>query len=93
MHFPMRHAPTAVLLCAIGALPVLAQEQTSAVDDGGARAATDVTSHSGPTKTLTGKERLGEKWTDEQRIDNCKVPPEKRGPLPRPDTCALPPPS
>ena len=23
---------------------------------------------------LTGKERLGEKWKDEQRIDNCKVP-------------------
>jgi hypothetical protein len=36
---------------------------------------------------LTGKERLGEKWQDEQRIDNCKVPPEKRGAKPRPDTC------
>lgn len=28
---------------------------------------------------LTGKERLGKKWMDEQRIDNCKVPIEKRG--------------
>ena len=28
---------------------------------------------------LTGKERLGPKWTDQQRIDNCKVPPDKRG--------------
>jgi hypothetical protein len=36
---------------------------------------------------LTGKERLGRKWTDEQRIDNCKVPPDKRGTKPRPDTC------
>jgi hypothetical protein len=36
---------------------------------------------------LTGKERLGRKWMDEQRIDNCKVPLEKRGPKPRPDTC------
>ena len=36
----------------------------------------------------TGKERLGEKWQDEQRIDNCKVPPEKRGTRPRPDRCA-----
>ena len=36
---------------------------------------------------LTGKERLGEKWKDEQRLDNCKVPRDKRGPKPRPDTC------
>jgi hypothetical protein len=27
----------------------------------------------------TGKERLGRKWMDEQRIDNCKVPMDKRG--------------
>lgn len=37
---------------------------------------------------LTGKERLGEKWKDEQRIDNCKVPLDKRGTKPRPDGCA-----
>jgi hypothetical protein len=36
---------------------------------------------------LTGKERLGEKWTDDQRTDNCKVPLDKRGPRLRPDTC------
>jgi len=36
---------------------------------------------------LTGKERLGPKWTDEQRVDNCKVPLDKRGTRPRPDTC------
>ncbi|WGD54749.1 hypothetical protein QA641_13040 [Bradyrhizobium sp. CB1650] len=30
-------------------------------------------------KVLTGKERLGPKWTDEQRIDNCNVPADKRG--------------
>ena len=36
---------------------------------------------------LTGKERLGGKWTDEQRIDNCKVPIDKRGSRQRPDTC------
>src|SRR5215831_10438237 len=28
----------------------------------------------------TGKERLGEKWKDEQRFDNCKVPLDKQGP-------------
>ena len=38
-------------------------------------------------KTLTGKERLGRKWTDEQRIDNCHVPIEKRGTKPRDSTC------
>jgi hypothetical protein len=37
-------------------------------------------------KVLTGKERLGPKWTDEQRIDDCNVPVEKRG-RPRPTAC------
>lgn len=37
--------------------------------------------------TRTGKERLGAKWTDEQRLDNCGVPPERRGPKPRPVDC------
>ena len=37
--------------------------------------------------TLTGKERLGKKWNDEQRIDNCNVPVDKRGTKPRPGTC------
>ena len=36
---------------------------------------------------LTGKERLGRKWMDEQRIDNCKVPIDKRGTKPRLDNC------
>jgi hypothetical protein len=36
---------------------------------------------------LTGKERLGKKWMDEQRIDNCKVPIDKRGSKPRPGPC------
>jgi hypothetical protein len=35
----------------------------------------------------TGKERLGGKASDEQRVDNCKVPPDLRGPKPRPDQC------
>jgi hypothetical protein len=37
--------------------------------------------------SLTGKERLGRKWMDEQRIDNCNVPPDKRGNKPRAATC------
>ena len=38
-------------------------------------------------RVLTGKERLGPKWTDEQRIDNCNVPLDRRGTRPRPDAC------
>jgi hypothetical protein len=38
---------------------------------------------------LTGKERLGRKWTDEQRIDNCHVPIDKRGSKPRPSVPVL----
>ena len=37
-------------------------------------------------ETLTGKERLGKKWMDEQRIDNCMVPIDKRGTKSRPST-------
>ena len=37
---------------------------------------------------LTGKERLGSKWMDEQRIDNCKIPPDRRGTKSRPDSCS-----
>jgi hypothetical protein len=44
-----------------------------------------------PRPVLTGKERLGPKWTDEQRIDNCKVPIDKRGTKPRPSACPQPP--
>jgi hypothetical protein len=37
--------------------------------------------------SLTGKERLGRKWMDEQRIDNCNVPIDKRGAKPRSTVC------
>lgn len=37
--------------------------------------------------SLTGKERLGKKWMDEQRIDNCNVPTDRRGSRPRSVTC------
>ncbi len=35
--------------------------------------ASPVSAASSPA-SLTGKERLGRKWMDEQRIDNCNVP-------------------
>lgn len=41
---------------------------------------------SGPL--LTGKERTGRKWMDEQRIDNCNVPIDKRGSKPRSSACS-----
>ncbi|MCA6116373.1 hypothetical protein J6524_15915 [Bradyrhizobium sp. WSM 1738] len=37
--------------------------------------------------SLTGKERMGRKWMDEQRIDNCNVPADKRGSKPRSGDC------
>jgi hypothetical protein len=40
-----------------------------------------------PIPARTGKERLSSKAADEQRVDNCKVPPELRGATARPDTC------
>src|SRR5262249_5762330 len=33
------------------------------------------------------EERLGVKASDEQRIDNCKAPLDRRGPKARPDEC------
>jgi hypothetical protein len=33
----------------------------------------------------TAKERLGGKASDEQHVDNCKVPPDLRGPKPGPE--------
>ncbi|WP_244849667.1 hypothetical protein [Caballeronia sp. SL2Y3] len=59
---------------------VFASTQSSYADDAaGASAASE-------PKTL--KERLGDKASDEQRVDNCKVPPERRGAKARPDACA-----
>ncbi len=40
------------------------------------------------TAAATGKERLGDKASDNQRVNDCRVPPEKRGPSKRPTECA-----
>jgi hypothetical protein len=37
----------------------------------------------------TGKERLSDKPSNEQRVDDCKVPPARRT-RPRPTTCSEP---
>jgi hypothetical protein len=36
-------------------------------------------------ETKTSKERLSDKASDEQRVDNCRVPPTRRGAAARPD--------
>jgi hypothetical protein len=41
----------------------------------------------GSAPVRTGKERLSDKASDEQRVDDCKVPPKRRGPKPRSDAC------
>jgi hypothetical protein len=45
--------------------------------------------HVAPEPARTGKERLGGKASDEQRVDDCKVPLELRGSKPRPDACVV----
>ena len=75
---------------AIGAtafLATLAEGQTDSVREG-AFGPDQVMQPLDDSKPLTGKERLGNKWMDEQRVDNCKVPIDKRGTKPRPDTCS-----
>jgi len=80
--------PRRVLLSTlpIGAAALLAAFAEGQIDPAREPAA-DKAAQSGPSKVLTGKERLGPKWMDEQRVDNCKVPPDKRGAKARPDTC------
>jgi hypothetical protein len=57
----------------VAEVPVRTEEPPSAASEQG--------------KNETLKERLSDKASDQQRVDNCKVPPEKRGPIRRPDSC------
>jgi hypothetical protein len=74
----------AIVLVVTAAGSVLAQQRASDSPTTTAAPPSDAP----PPKVLTGKERLGEKWTDEQRVDNCRVPLDKRGAKPRPDACS-----
>lgn len=49
--------------------------------------ATQRPSEQTPAPAKTGKERPSSKASDDQRVDNCKVPTELRGTTLRPDTC------
>jgi hypothetical protein len=81
---PLRRELLALLIVAAFTSSALAEER---------KADTNLAVPAAQQRTLTGKERLGPKWTDEQRIDNCKVPLDKRGTKPRPSACADAPPS
>jgi hypothetical protein len=74
-----------VFAITVASPPVMAQDQSPHADD---YANTGMVLPSNGPMPRTGKERLSEKWMDEQRIDNCKVPIDKRGTKLRPDTCA-----
>jgi hypothetical protein len=66
----------------------LAQRQPPGADDRSTAPNAGAVLPPNAPKELTGKERLGRKWMDEQRIDNCKVPTDRHGTKPRPSTCA-----
>jgi len=51
-------------------------------------AAADESVPSSERAAETLKARLGDKASDEQRVDNCRVPAERRGAIWRPDCAA-----
>ena len=73
VHSPVRVVAWTLLLLVASAAP------------GATPRANGEASHVQPTRTA--KERLGGKASDEQRVDNCKVPLDQRGSKPRPDDC------
>jgi hypothetical protein len=73
---------TASILAASLAMPLAADEPATAAAPTAQRP-----SEPPPPPVRTGKERLSSKASDEQRVDNCKVPPELRGTTARPDAC------
>ena len=80
---PLQERSLISLLAIWLALPASAQDRSLDLP----RPSAAILPSNTPT-ALTGKERLGKKWMDEQRIDNCKVPIDKRGTKPRPSTCS-----
>lgn len=70
------------ILCCYSVLPALTRDEVRST-----LMPSPATSRLNPPTSLTGKERLGRKWMDEQRINNCNVPIDKRGSTPRPSTC------
>jgi hypothetical protein len=76
---PLLSPALALVFAIFGTMDGLAQGPTPS--NGGSTMAPNA------TNPLTGKERLGRKWMDEQPIDNCKVPADKQGGRPRSSEC------
>jgi hypothetical protein len=68
-----------VLLCAI---------RSDAEDDSAPQPSSAGTQEQTGEEVETLKERLSDKASDEQRVDNCKVAPDRRGTKARPEACA-----
>ena len=79
----------AITLMAAALAPVDVGAQMIGQTNSGQAAVTITPSNE--SERFTGKERLGEKWKDNQRVNNCKVPVDKRGTKVRPDSCDRPP--
>ena len=77
--------PSRMLLTLVGVTMALSLQAGSVSAGGSASKEREARQVAEPTRTA--KERLGGKASDEQRVDNCKVPLDLRGPIPRPDNC------
>jgi hypothetical protein len=80
-------ALTGAIMIASSPTPAGAESSSDALAPPGREGASDPSPSESTGKALTGKERLAGKASDDQRTNNCKVPAEKRGPKPRPDSC------
>jgi len=76
-------AASILAVSAFAAASLAADDPAPTVTPAAAQLPTEPT----PAPVRTGKERLSSKASDEQRVDNCKVPQELRGTTVRSDTC------
>jgi hypothetical protein len=81
----MSYSTMLLSLSCVTAMTLLAQVGLASADGASREEGAAKQSQAQPTRT--GKERLGGKPSDDQRVDNCNVPPDLRGPKPRPDSC------
>jgi len=75
----------ASIICLTAAIALSATVAFPAIAAGDPSGTTAPAAPRKPGDTL--KSRLSDKASDEQRIDDCKVPPERRGPKKRPTEC------
>jgi hypothetical protein len=77
----------ATIICVTAALAVSAPAAIAAATTG-EPSATSAPANATRKQPDTLKSRLSDKASDEQRVNDCKVPPERRGPKKRPTECA-----